>query len=619
MVVQSMDRTQLERRLDSLPTRPGVYQFRDASGRLLYVGKAVNLRNRVRSYFRDSPASRKIERMVREIADFEITVVDSELEALILECSLIKAHRPHYNVKLRDDKQYPLIRVTTAEPWPRADIVRHRREDGNAYFGPWADSSSVRNMLALLNKLFPFRTCPREITGNDPRPCLQYHIKRCLGPCIGATSQEEYRAMIDRMCRFLSGRYEEVVDDIRQRMEQAAENLQFERAAYYRDQIRTIEKIMERQRVLGASNEDVDLIAFARDNGHTCVQIFFIRGGRMVERASFPLVNTQDESAQEILTAFVKQFYDRAAQVPPEILIPNHLDEASVIQEWLHRTRGTTVTIRMPRDVEETQRLQLVEENAAEALAQMKAKWLADDQKTSAALGELADYLDLLEPPERIECYDISNTQSALLVASMVVFQNGQPARDQYRRFRIKTVEGPNDFASMQEVLRRRFKRARPELPLGDEVVPSNKGWQVLPSLVIVDGGKGQLSAAWEVFSELGVENVTLVGLAKEREEIFTVGNPAPVILPRTSEALYLVQRIRDEAHRFANTYHRQLRNRQTLKSPLDEVPGIGPKLKKQLLAHLGSLEKIRAASDDELLVIKGMNRRVLASLREKL
>jgi excinuclease ABC subunit C len=615
-----MDRSQLERRLESLPTRPGVYLFHDAAGRLLYVGKAVNLRNRVRSYFRDSAASRKVERMVKEIADFEITVVESELEALILECSLIKTHRPHYNVKLRDDKQYPLIRVTTAESWPRADIVRHRREDGNQYFGPWTDSSSVRSMLALLNKLFPFRTCPREITGDDARPCLQYHIKRCLGPCIGATSPEEYRGMIDRMCRFLGGRYEEVVSELQTKMEQAADHLQFERAAYFRDQIRTVEKIMERQRVFGATNQDVDLIAFARDNGNTCVQIFFVRGGRMVERASFPLVNTQDESSQTILTAFLKQFYDRAAQVPPEILIPNELDEASVIEEWLYRTRGTTVTIRVPNDVDETSRLQLVEDNAVEALAQMKAKWLADDTKTSAALGDLAEYLDLLEAPQRIECYDISNTQGAFIVASMVVFENGQPRKDHYRRFRIKGVsDKPNDFASMQEVLRRRFRRAKPELPLDGAPPAPDKGWQILPNLVIVDGGKGQLSAAWEVFTEQGVENVTLVGLAKEREEIFTVGNSEPVILPRTSEGMFLVQRIRDEAHRFANTYHRTLRGRESLKSPLDEVPGVGPKLKQALLRRLGSVDAIRSAPDADLLAIKGLNQKVLTALREKL
>lgn len=614
-----MDRSQIERRLESLPTRPGVYIFRGGDGQILYVGKAINLRNRVRSYFRDSPASRKIERMVREIADFEITVVDSELEALILECSLIKTHRPHYNVKLRDDKQYPLIRVTTAEAWPRADIVRHRREDGNQYFGPWTDSGSVRSMLALLNKLFPFRTCPREITGEDTRPCLQFHIKRCLGPCIAATTREEYRAMIDRMCRFLGGRYEEVVEDLGTRMEQAAERLNFERAAYYRDQIRTIEKIMERQRVFGASNQDADLIAFARDNGHTCVQMFFVRGGRMVERAAFPLVNTQDESAENILGAFLKQFYDRAAQVPPEILIPNELDEAAVIEEWLHRSRGSTVVIRVPRDVEEQERLKLVEENAVEALAQMKAKWLADETKTSAALGELAEQLELLEPPQRIECYDISNTQSSFIVASMVVFENGQPRRDQYRRFRIKDVQGPNDFASMQEVLRRRFKRAKAELPLGDVATTPDKGWKRLPGLVIVDGGKGQLSAAWEVFGELNVENVTIVGLAKEHEEIFTVGSTDPVVLPRGSEALYLVQRVRDEAHRFANTYHRTLRGRAALKSPLDEVPGVGPKLKQALLRKLGSVDAIRSAGDADLLEIKGMNRRVLTAIREKL
>jgi excinuclease ABC subunit C len=474
-------------------------------------------------------------------------------------------------------------------------------------------------MLALLNKLFPFRTCPREITGNDPRPCLQYHIRRCLGPCIGATTREEYHTMIERMCSFLGGRYEEVVGDLRARMDRAAEDLQFERAAYFRDQVRTIETIMERQRVFGEKTQDIDLIAFARDNGHTCVQIFFVRGGRMVERASFPLVNTQDESSQTIIAAFLKQFYDQAAHVPPEILIPNPLDELSVIEEWLKRSRGTTVTIRIPRDVDEVERLKLVEDNATEALSQMKAKWMADDEKTTAALGELAEQLNLLDSPRRIECYDISNTQGAFIVASMVVFDNGQSRRDQYRRFRIKSVVGPNDFASMQEVLRRRFKRAKPELPLGQEEQEVDKGWKILPDLVIVDGGKGQLSAAWEVFTELGVENVTLVGLAKEREEIFTVGDSDPVILPRASEALYLVQRIRDEAHRFANTYHQTVRAREALKSPLDDVPGVGPKLKQALMRTLGDVGAIRKADDTELLAVKGMNKKVLGAIRAKL
>ncbi|HLZ07760.1 MAG TPA: helix-hairpin-helix domain-containing protein, partial [Chloroflexota bacterium] len=347
--------------------------------------------------------------------------------------------------------------------------------------------------------------------------------------------------------------------------------------------------------------------------------IFFVRNGRMVERASFPLINTQDETSQTIVGAFLKEFYDKAAQVPPEILIPNQLDEAAIIEAWLYRSRGSTVTIRVPRDVDETERLKLVEENAVEALAQMKAKWLADDSKTSAALGELAEYLELLEAPARIECYDISNTQGSYVVASMVVFENGQARRDQYRRFRINTVIGPNDFASMQEVLRRRFRRAKPELPLGTDAPPVDKGWKILPNLVIVDGGKGQLSAAWEVFSELEVQNVTLVGLAKEREEIFTVGNSDPIILPRASEALYLVQRIRDEAHRFANMYHQTVRARAALRSPLDDVPGVGPKLKSALVRQLGDVVAIRKASDEDLLAVKGMNRKVLSSLRAKL
>ncbi len=593
-----MSTAALKTRLSSLPTSPGVYMYKGAAGEILYVGKAINLRNRVRSYFRPRGQTNKIKQMLAQVVDWEIIVTGSELEALVLECNLIKKHRPKYNVRLRDDKNYPYIKVSMDEEWPRVYITRRIARDGARYFGPFTDSRSVWRTLDLLNKLFPYRTCHIAITGTSPRPCLQYHIHRCLGPCIGAADHDEYIAVMEQVCLFLEGKHEEIVADLRRRMEAAAENMEFERAAFIRDQIRAVEKVTERQRVLDAAMKDQDVIAFARANGDACVEVFFVRGGKLIGREHFLLEGTKDEDAKEIMTSFVTQFYNSAAYVPPEILLQNEVAEAEVIESWLRDKRGGhKVAVTVPRRGKSKKLVDLVATNAGEVLAQMRAKWLADEKKTSSALVELADYLDLEEPPARIECYDISNIQGTSSVGAMVVFENGQPANRAYRRFQIKTVEGANDFASLQEVLRRRFGRAGK----ADDEEGRKKGWTSLPDLVIIDGGRGQLNAALETMQKLGFERIRTVALAKQNEEIYTPTAAEPILLPRDSQALYLVQRIRDEAHRFGLTYHRNLRGRRSIRSTLDEIRGIGPKRKAALLKRFGSIKGIREASLEEL------------------
>jgi excinuclease ABC subunit C len=616
----------LKRRLAALPTSSGVYIYKNPGGEILYIGKAINLRNRVRTYFHKNGQTTKIKQMISQVADWELILTGSELEALVLECNLIKKHKPKYNVRLRDDKHYPYIKVTVNEEWPRVFITRRIARDGAKYFGPFTDSRSVWRTLDLLNKLFPYRTCHITITGTLPRPCLQFHIHRCLGPCVGAADPAEYRSVIEQVCLFLEGKHEQIVGELRRRMETAAENLQFERAAHLRDQIRSVEKVTERQRVIDAAMKDQDVIAFARANGDACVEVFFVRGGKLIGREHFLLEGTKDEDAEEIMTSFVTQFYDSAAFVPPEILLQNEVAEAEVIESWLRDKRGGhKVAINVPRRGKSKQLVDLVATNAGEVLTQMRAKWLADERKTSAALVELADHLDLEEPPARIECYDISTIQGTSTVGSMVVFENGQPANGQYRRFQIKTVEGTDDFASLQEMLRRRFARAghRGEggPPTETEVAPGDatKGWTRMPDLIIIDGGKGQLNAGLEVLQKLGLERLATVSLAKQNEEIFTPFSSLPVMLPRDSQALYLVQRIRDEAHRFAITYHRKVRGRKSVRSVLDDLPGVGPKRKAALLKRFGSVKGIKEASLEDLVATPGIDRATASSVKDRL
>ena len=627
-----MEPSQLEKRLAALPYKPGVYLFKSDRGDILYVGKAVKLRNRVRSYFRVSSQPIKIRRMVAQIEDFEYIVTDSELEALVLECNLIKKHRPKYNVRLRDDKHYPYIKVGLDEEWPRVYIVRRIVNDGARYFGPYPDSKSVWTTLELLKKLFPYCSCNMAITGTGTRACLNYHIKRCPGPCIGAVSREDYLAVIHQLCMFLEGKHEEILKQMRRRMGEAAEKLEFERAAFLRDQIFAVEKVTERQKIVYTALKDEDIVAFARSNGEACVQVFFIRGGKLIGREHFALEGTQDEDARSIMTSFVMQFYDSAAYIPPRILLQNDIDEANVIMSWLRDKRGEKVSIQVPRKGEKRRLVEMVAENAAEVLEQMRARWLADEAKTGAAVVELAEQLGLSTLPRRIECYDISNIQGTSAVGSMVVFENGQPKKDGYRRFKIRDVPTANDYAMLQEVLRRRFKRAlATQIPAGapsgseggrervnDGEAANDVSWRIMPDLIVIDGGKGQLSAAMEVLREMDLENaLPTVALAKENEDIYAPGASEPIVLSRTAQSLYLMQRIRDEAHRFAISYHQKVRRKAAFGSALDDVPGVGSRRKAALLKHFGTLKAVREASAEEIAAVAGITAGLARRIKE--
>ncbi len=613
-------REQLQEKLDALPTRPGVYLMKDAGGTILYVGKAVNLRARVRSYFHASADhSPKIGRLVASIADFDFIVTASELEALILESNLIKQHRPRYNVRLKDDKRYPYLKITWQEDFPRVLLVRRMERDGARYFGPFTAAWAVQQTLQTLRRVFPYLTCNRVITGHDERACLYYDIGLCLGPCIGAAGREEYRAMIDRLCRFLEGKADEILADLEAKMQAAAERWQFEQAAAYRDQLAAIRRVIERQKIVSTSMADQDVIAFARADGDACVQVFFIRGGRLIGREYFVLDGTAEEADPEVIASFVKQFYDEAAYVPPEILLPHEIDEALIIQEWLRSRRGDKVVLQVPRRGHKRELVEMAAENAAETLNHLRARWLSDEGKQAQALADLQESLGLESPPNRIEGYDISTIQGAATTGSMVVFVKGVPHKDDYRRFKIRTVEGPDDYAGMREMLRRRFRRVTE--PKADQVPGSKKpSWELLPDLLVVDGGRGQLNVALEVLAEYGLrDQVPALGLAKQEEEIYLPDRAEPLRLPRTSEGFYLLQRIRDEAHRFAVAYHRQVRGKQTILSQLDEVPGIGPRRRSALLKRFGSLEAIRAATVEELAAVPGMTRKAAEQLKASL
>jgi excinuclease ABC subunit C len=612
----------LQEKLDALPTKPGVYLMKDAKGTILYVGKAVNLRARVRSYFHASAGqSPKIQRLVAGIDDVDFIVTASELEALILESNLIKRHKPKYNVRLKDDKRYPYIKVTWQEEFPRVLIVRRMERDGARYYGPFTAAWAVQQTLHTLRRVFPYLTCSRTITGQDERACLYLDIGLCLGPCIGAASKDEYRDMIDGLCRFLEGKADEIAASLETKMQAASERWDFEEAALYRDQLDAIRRVIERQKIVSAAMADQDVVAFARADGDACVQVFFIRHGRLIGREYFVLDGAAEETDIDVVTSFIKQFYDEAAYVPPEILLPQEIDEALVIQEWLRSRRGNKVVLKVPRRGRKRDLVEMATENAAETLAHLRAQWLIDEGKQARALAELQEHLDLDQPPNRIEGYDISTTQGVATTGSLVVFVKGVPRKSDYRRFRIRTVEGTDDYASMKEMLRRRFRRIT-EPDSQSKPAPGGKdsSWRLLPDLLIVDGGKGQLNVALEVLDEFGLrDQVPAVGLAKQEEEIFVPNRSEPVRLPRTSEGLYLMQRIRDEAHRFAITYHRKVRGTQTIISQLDGVPGIGAKRRSALLKHFGSIDAIRAASIEELAAVPGMTRKAAEQLKGSL
>ncbi len=605
--------------------------------------------------------------MVAKVDDIEFVTVKNEVEALVLESNYIKQYRPKYNVLMRDDKSYPYIKVAITEDFPRVYRVRSFHRDGNRYFGPYTNSGAVDSTLDLLNKLFAFRTCRYDASawapprnggnGNDnsdksddfkqkllPRPCTQYYIHRCIAPCVAYATREEYDAVIQQVILFLEGKHDQVAKTLQEKMQAAAENLDFEEAARIRDRLNAVERVLEKQRIIHTEGQDnQDIVALASSDDETCALVFFFRSGKLIGREFFILQGTRDSSPGEVMTSFLQQFYESSPHIPPEIIVEVEPDDRGVIQTWLREKRGSAVTITMPRRGEKVRLIEMVKQNAKEVLDQQRIKWLTDSQKTQMALEELQAALNLAAPPYRIECYDISNTQGTNSVGAMVVFEAGRPKNSEYRRFKIKTVEGPNDFASHQEVLRRRFRRAtriQPDAPdtLVEDITDKadnpdsidstdtaantteqqsqlDHNWAI-PDLIIIDGGKGQLSAAMEVLQELHID-VPTVGLAKENEEIFIPGSSEPIILPRTSQSLYLVQRIRDEAHRFGITYHRKLRSNRTFKSVLDEIPGIGPKRKKALMKHFGSVKAISTASIDDLAALDGMTRDAAEKIKE--
>lgn len=581
-----------------LPEKPGVYLMHDAEGKVIYVGKAVVLKNRVRSYFRNLAShSPKVRAMVAKIAEIETIVTSSEVEALILECNLIKKYRPRYNISLKDDKTYPYLKVTMQEDFPRLFATRRQSRDGAKYYGPYADAGAMHATVKLLRSMFPLRTCR---TMNPDRPCLNYHIKRCLAPCAGLVSKAEYNQMIKSVCMVLDGRTTELERELKQRMQDAAENYAFEEAARLRDQLQAVERLNESQKAVTSNGGDMDVIGFAQDMTGICLQIFFVRKGKLIGRDNFFLQDAGD-TPQEVLTAFVKQYYNEATFVPKEIVMP-YLPEAAeqaVIEIWLTDKAQRKVVLLKPQRGVKKELLQLADDNAAKLLQERLRKGSLSLKNDRQAAEELQQALGLAHSLARMDCFDISHTQGSETVASMVVFRNGSISKKDYRKYKIVSAEGkPDDFKSMQEVVYRRYK-----------------DYEDLPNLVVIDGGKGQLSSALEVIHGLGLAELPVVGLAKREEEIFIPHRSTSILLDRDSAALHLIQRIRDEAHRFAITFHRKLRGKRNLVSVLDHVEGIGPKRRQELWKAFKTLEAMKAASVEELAAVESMNMAAAQSL----
>ncbi len=646
---------QLKATLAKLPTKPGVYLMKDARGQVLYVGKAQNLRNRVRSYWQKEDAAglgmgqHLIRSVVDRIADVDYTLTDSVGEALLLEGNLVKRFQPPFNVRLKDDKSYPYIKITTNDDFPRIERTRKLPNDGSRYFGPYASASSVDEAMNLVRRLFPFRTCTIDIREGEralQRPCLLYHIKRCQGPCIEAISKAEYRADIEQVELFLEGRQESLVRALRDDMKRASDRQDYEHAGITRDKIKAIERTMESQKMAAFARTDLDLLGLARRDNQAAVQLFVIRGGKALGRDVYLLDTPRGSTDEDVVSGFLLQYYARASSVPPEVAVPVSLPDAPDLERFLtdrraadgegagdaaskpegslsrvenltvprpdavavtrRRARGATETrpvrLVVPQRGERRQLMQLATRNAEEMLAREQARWLADQGKTLGALEELTEALGLPGLPARIECYDVSNFQGAETVASMVVFEDGKPRTGEYRRFRVRTVEGPNDVASHREVLHRRFRGARP----GDEGSAEERRW-AMPDLVLIDGGKPQVGAAKGVLDELGLHDLPLAGIAKEREELFRPDQTDPIVLPPTSQALYLVQRIRDEAHQFAITYHRDLRRKASVRSKFDDLPGVGPRRRGALLRVFGSIKRVREAPVEQIAAVPGI------------
>jgi len=608
----------IEAKLKALPTTPGVYLMKDARGDVIYVGKAASLRSRVRSYFQaGAETERRTRAWVGDIDDFEVIRTATESEAFLLEDTLVKRHQPVHNARLRDDKRYPYLKIT-AEPFPRILVVRRRFDDDARYFGPYTSAKSMRATLKLAQRIFPIRTCSLDLPLKTPRrPCLNYHIGRCLGPCAELVGPEEYGAMVDRAAMLFEGRVAGLISGLRASMKEAADAQQFERAAHLRDQIEALQRSLERQSVVLPDTIDRDVLGLAVGEERASVQVFLVRGGRLAGRESYPLRTPADAPEDEILSAFLTQYYANASSVPREILLPLDVDETERLEAWLTDLRGRRVRVRVPQRGEKRRLVEIANDNARFAMKGERRNEVVRKEE-AAALVELADALSLSTFPQRIEAYDISNTQGGEATGSMVVFEGGRPRRDAYRRFRIQRAEGPDDYGMMAEVLIRRFRRGLAEI--SDPAVRRGK-FSELPDLLLIDGGKGQLNVATEVLRNANIEGIEAIGLAKRHEEVFRPGQSDPILLEADSPALLLLRRIRDEAHRFAVSYHRKLRARRSLASVLDEVRGVGPRRKSALIRAFGSVARIEHASANEIAeqghVPRELAERILTHLRK--
>jgi excinuclease ABC subunit C len=600
----------VNRQVARLPARPGVYLMKDAGGNILYVGKASSLRHRVRSYFQNSRGlTPKVRTLVSRIRDLDFFITASEQEALILELNLIKRHYPPFNVALKDDKAFPYLKIDLREEWPRVQITRRLEDDGARYFGPFANARSIRPTLKTLRRLFPFRSCAQPDKAGRKRACLEYHVGNCPAPCIGAITKKEYHRTIRNIVRFLEGKQQHILRQLEADMQIASAAMEFERAAVLRDRLAAARDIIEAQQIAIRLRGECDVIALAGEGDLTCVQVFFIRGGKLIGRESFTLKNTRDEASARIITSFVEQFYAASPHVPPLLLVQYPLEEPAVIEAWLRDRRGSRVKISVPQRGARKQLVEIVAENARQGLEQLKIKGAATGNEVETALNELKEQLNLDAAPARIEGYDISNIQGTAAVGSMVVFENGRPRPAAYRRFRIKTITGADDYGMLKEVLSRRFKRG----------AGAGDSWASLPDLLLIDGGKGQLNAVLSALAEVQAPDIPAIGLAKENEEIYLPGRSRPLVLSRRSAGLQLLQRVRDEAHRFALAYFQRTRRRQTFISKLDGISGIGPKRKRALLQRFGSLKGIRAATVEELAATEGINTELAKDIKDNI
>src|SRR6056297_1603735 len=586
----------IEEQISQIPDQPGVYLMKDSSGDIIYVGKARSLKKRVRSYFRKGNQSYKTTIMVDHIKDFDYIVTDTEMESYILEANLIKKYQPKFNIRLKDDKTYPFIKVTTYEDFPRIKKTRVIKNDGSKYFGPFADVNAIYKTINILKDLFKLRSCNYDFSVENQlkRPCLNYYIDKCTAPCVGKISKEDYNKLIDQVIMFLSGRQKDLITKIEDEMKKAAKEQNFERAARYRDAIKAVKEISRQQKVMSEDNLDRDIIAITED-GSYCVQLLLVKNGKLIGQEHFILEGTRGEDEREVMSSFLQQYYEQAPQLPDEILINTEINNREILADRLKQLKGKQVKMKIPQKGNKKRLIEMALKNAKQNLKKESIKKKYEEKRTVKAVEKLADYLELDELPSHIEGFDISNIQGTDPVASLVVFKNGRPSKSDYRRFKIRQKEGPDDFAMMKEVVHRRYRRLLEED-------------RKLPDLILIDGGKGQLNAALTVLEELGLADMQIIGLAKREEEVFVPNREKPIIIPKNSAALHLLQRVRDEAHRFAVNYHRKLRSRRITHSMLERIPGIGPKKKKALLQHFGSLAKIRLADRSELKEVEGIS-----------